>query len=218
MPTNVNGRSLGVARNGIFTSANTDAIVGGRLWPEAAATWTLMRAAFIADGGAHDHFQPGGPASSARSIAQQEFFWRNQPPPAARPSTSNHGWGIAVDIPYADAQAWLMRNGRTGMAGANDEGRRVGERWHMGYVGAPKALLRRLKRDPLASYTASEKRWIKEYDTLRRAGRDIDRRRVLRRVMTQQRKRIWRLAQATHNGGWTRSRRRRYASLKARTT
>lgn len=559
MPTNVNGRSLGVARNGVFTSANTDAIVGGRLWPEAAATWSLMRAAFIADGGDPDHFRPGGPASSARSFSQQQHFWTHQPPPAAHPGTcleegttiltrrglrpiehievgdqvwthrgrwrhvigvrsflsptlrltitghaglratahhrwftfdgwtqpkgiahagrslvvrssddlqdalmvhaetfgrlaapqdcpampsaafarfcghyvadgsfhdrsgpgdegivyprsdkadlvlanaatadvamtewapqndgvrrlrfradlarfmarefggksvertlpawllgapleqreafldgylagdghwaampgktphfaystssralaygvvmlarslgmhacvtdrlwppdcmvkgrvcrathevfhvvvyperpatrlrmwrhegfvvsrvrsvnpadttlvydltveddesfiadglvshnSNHGWGIAVDIPFADAQAWIMRNGRA-YGWTNDEGSRVGERWHMGYIGAPKALLRKLKRDPLAGYTASEKRWIKEYDELRRADRDIDRRRVLCRVMTQQRKKIWRAAQDSR--GWTTTRRRRYASLKARTT
>lgn len=215
MPATVNGRPLGVAQNGRFTSQNTARIVGGALWPEAALTWNAMRGEFIADGGNPGHFKPGGPASSARSLAQQRHFYANQPPPAARPGTSNHGWGIAVDIPYADAQAWIMRNGRA-YGWTNDEGRRVGERWHMAYIGAPKAMLRKLKRDPLAGYTPSEKRWIREYDALRRANRDIDRRRVLRIVMAQQRRRIWRAAQ--DSPGWTKTRRRRYASLKARTT
>jgi len=216
MPTTINGRQLGVARNGVFTTANTDPIAGGRLWPEAALTWNAMRAAFITDGGNPGHFRPGGPASSARSIVQQQHFWTHQPPPAARPGTSNHGWGIAVDIPYADAQAWLMRNApRFGWS--HDEGARVGERWHFRYVGASKSLLRKLKRDPLAGYTASEKRWIRELDALARAGRgSSDRARVLRSVMTEQRRRLWRAAQDTR--GWTTSRRRRYASLKARTT
>lgn len=214
MPTTFNGRSLGVANNGVFTAANTDPIPGGRLWPEAALTWLAMRAAFVADGGAPDHFRPGGPASSARSISQQEHFWRSQPPPAARPGTSNHGWGIAVDVPFADAQAWIMRNGPK-FGWSHDEGARVGEAWHYRYVGVSPALLRNLQRDPLAGYTTSEKRWIREFDALVRAGRgDSQRARILRRVMIEQRKRVWKTAQA---GGWTAARKRRYASLKART-
>lgn len=217
MPTIVNGRALGVQHNGVFSVQNTDPIPGGRLWPEAARTWLAMRAAFIADGGDPAHFMPGGPASSARSIAQQQHFWASQPPPAARPGTSNHGWGIAVDIPFADAQAWLLRNApRFGWS--HDEGARVREAWHYRYVGAPPALLRQLKRDPLAGYSTSEKRWIREYDRLSRQPSDANarRRHVLERVMTEQRKRIWRVAQ--DEKGWTASRRRRYNSLKARTT
>jgi lysozyme len=69
--------------------------------------------------------------------------------------------------------------------------------------------------DPLAGFTASERRWIREYDRLKAAGRDRDRRAVLRRVMTEQRKRIWRAAQES---GWrTANRRSRYHSLLART-
>lgn len=214
MPTTINGRQLGVARNGVFTAANTDAIPGGRLWPEAALTWNAMRAAFVADGGNPAHFQPGGPNSSARGIAAQRRFWANQPPPAARPGTSNHGWGIAVDIPYADAQAWLMRNAHR-YGWSHDEGARVGEPWHFRYIGASAATLRKLRRDPLAGYTKSERRWIGELDRLRSEGRDVARRKVLVRVMTEQRKRIYHAAQRS---GWTRLRKRRYASLKARTT
>jgi lysozyme len=70
--------------------------------------------------------------------------------------------------------------------------------------------------DPLARYTASERRWIREYDQLRADGADPERRSALRRVMTEQRKRIWRAAQAT---GWAPANRRaRYESLLARTT
>lgn len=214
-PTMINGRALGVAVNGVFSTANTDPIPGGRLWPEAALTWNAMRAAFIADGGDPSHFVPGGPASSARAITQQRFFWANQPPPAAYPGTSNHGWAIAVDIPYPDAQAWLMRNcARYGWS--HDEGARVGEPWHFRYVGASRRRLRKLKADPLAGYTASEKRWIREHDALHRARRDPGRQRVLRRVMTEQRRRLWRAAQGP--GGWDKAhRRQRYASLLART-
>jgi hypothetical protein len=212
-PVTIGARALGVERNGEFTAVNTKPIPGGRLWPEAAATWLAMHAAFVADGGSPAEFRPGGPASSARSISQQQGFWHSQPPPAAFPGSSNHGWGIAVDCPFARAQAWLMRNAQA-YGWSHDEGARVGEPWHFRYVGAPRGLLRKLESDPLAFCTASERRWIREYDALRTHG-DAHRRRVLQRVMTEQRKRIWAAAQ---DGGWTRARKRRYAALRARTT
>lgn len=65
--------------------------------------------------------------------------------------------------------------------------------------------------------TESEARWVTEYDRLLTTGRDVQRRRVLRRVMTEQRKRIWRAAQ--NSGGWdVANRRARYRSLLARTS
>ncbi len=92
-----------------------------------------------------------------------------------------------------------------------------GEGWH---IETPRRDLARLAKrlaDPLAGYTASEARWIREYDRLVRAKRGRGRRRVLRRVMTAQRKRVWRAAQGP--GGWAAHRRRdRYRSLYARTT
>lgn len=77
--------------------------------------------------------------------------------------------------------------------------------------------------DPLAGYTAAEIDWIREYDRLRREQRDPARRVVLRAAMTRQRKRIWRAAQPSVNGGdgkgWDWDRRRdRYHSLLERST
>jgi hypothetical protein len=223
MPVAIRGRQLGVELNGVFTSSNTDPIPGGLLWPEAALTWNAMRAAYVADGGKASDFEPAGPSSSARSRPAQDFFWTHQPPPAARPYTSNHGWAIAVDVKTRAAAAWIMRHGEA-YGWSHDEGARVGEWWHYRYVGASKATLKRLRADAdrLAHYTASELRWIREYDRLKRAKRDPDRRRVLQRVMTAQRKLIWHTAQPKSHGGdghgWDyRNRRRRYASLLART-
>jgi hypothetical protein len=223
MPVTVNGRLLGVERNGVFTSANTDAIRGGKLWPEAALTWNVMRAAAIGDGIAASEFMPRGPHSSARTLAAQRWFWTHQPPPAAFPGTSNHGWGIAVDVKTRRAAAWLMRHAHR-YAWSHDEGARAGEWWHFRYVGASKAVLRRLRRElrRWKGYTDAELRRIGEYDRLLRARRDVERRRVLRRVMKAQRKRIWRAAQAKSRGGDGRgwgyqNRRARYESLLART-
>jgi hypothetical protein len=220
MPVVVNGRTLGVEHNGVFTDANTDPIPGGRLWVEAAASWNAMRAAYIATGGHPGDFVPAGPASSARSIAQQEVFWHAhqvnpRAPVAAFPGTSNHGWGIAVDVKTKVAAAWILTHGaRYGWSW--DEGKRVGEWWHFRYVGGFKA-----KRDPLRGYTTDEKRWIRELDKLRRERRDVGRQRVLVRELTKARKRVWRAAQPKAQGGdgrgWTELRKRRYRSLLART-
>jgi hypothetical protein len=210
VPTTINGRTLGVARNGIFSTENTDAIPGGRLWGPAAASWNWMRRDFIAAGGRPGDFMPAGPASSARSVPQQQGFWANQPPPAAYPGTSNHGWGIAVDVVSRVAAEWIMRNGhRYGWSW--DEGQRVGEWWHFRCVRVVKPP----KRDALAHLRPDERRWCRELDRLRCTRRDPDRQRVLERVLTKRRKDIWRAAQES---GWSkRNRAKRYRSIKART-
>jgi hypothetical protein len=221
MPITVNGRALGVATNGVFTDANTDPIAGGRLWTEAALTWNAMRAAAVAAGIEPWEFVPAGPVSSARPLSAQRYFYAHRPPAAAIPGTSNHGWGIAVDVKTRRAAAWMLRSAAR-FGWSHDEGLRVHEWWHFAYEGAPRATIRRLRKkpDPLEGYTDSERRWIHEYDRLKRAGRDANRRAVLRRVMSAQRKRIWKLAQPRAKGGdghgWTALRRKRYASLLAR--
>ncbi len=66
-------------------------------------------------------------------------------------------------------------------------------------------------RDRWAQYTPAERRWITEYDRTQ----SPDRRRVLRRVMTEQRKRIFIEAART---GWDKANRRaRWRSLRSRT-
>ena len=71
--------------------------------------------------------------------------------------------------------------------------------------------------DRWRGFTANEKRWIHEYDHLQRTRANPGRQKVLRRVMTEERKRIWRAAQGA--GGWTAANRAaRYRSLLARTT
>lgn len=85
------------------------------------------------------------------------------------------------------------------------------EPWHMEIPLADLRALAHHLGDPLAGYTAAERRWIREYDSHPR----LLRRRALRRVMTRQRKAIWKAAQHT---GWTvHNRRARYRSLLART-
>jgi len=90
------------------------------------------------------------------------------------------------------------------------------EPWHMDTVDEAKLIAAAHKLDdPLREYPADERRWIHEYDELRDANRDLERRRVLIRTMKARRKSIWRAAQ---DSGWNRlHRRERYHSLLART-
>jgi hypothetical protein len=213
----VNGRVLGVQSNGLFDESNTVAIPGGRLWPEAGLTWNAMRTSYIAGGGAASEFMPAGPNSSARTRAAQDHFWTHQPPPAARPYTSNHGWGIAVDVVSQKAAAWIVNNGaRYGWS--HDEGQRVGEWWHMRYVGLSQRELDKLKElvDPFRSLRPDERKWATELTQLRHEHRDVERRKALVAVLVKRRKHIWRTAQ---KAGWDRARRReRWDALKALTT
>lgn len=98
-----------------------------------------------------------------------------------------------------------------------------GEPWHV-FVASEQELRRLAAEldDPLKEYTESERRWIREYDRLTRAQADPERRRVLRRTMLRQRKRVWRVAQPRTRGGdgrgWDHANRSgRYRSLLSRT-
>jgi len=96
-------------------------------------------------------------------------------------------------------------------------------------LASRRAYLAKLQRvdcrptDPLAGYTTSEVRWIREFDQLRRRDANKQRQEVLRFVMARQRKRLWKAAQPVSGGGdgrgWTYGHRRdRYNSLFARST
>lgn len=85
---------------------------GHRLRADAAATYVAMDAAYAATFG-----EPMCITDSYRSYgAQQSLSWR-KPSLAAVPGTSNHGWGLAVDVfcgieDYSSAQhAWLDEHG-----------------------------------------------------------------------------------------------------------
>ena len=85
---------------------------GHRLRADAAATFVAMNAAYTATFGEGicitDSYRSYG--------AQQSLYWQ-KPGLAAQPGTSNHGWGIAVDVfcgveSYDSAEhAWLTEHG-----------------------------------------------------------------------------------------------------------
>lgn len=79
-----------------------------------------------------------------RSLAAQERLYATKPDLAAQPGTSNHGWGIAVDLCggaesfNTDQHEWLTQNATT-LGWANpDWAKETGskpEPWHWEYVG-----------------------------------------------------------------------------------
>lgn len=163
--------------------------------------------------------------SGQRTFREQEALYRlyqsGQGNLAAEPShnaphikTGRSDHALDVDMYVGDGvqglAKWLRKQG------ASVAWNVPGEGWH---IEIPRGDLVRLAKrlGTLPGYTASESRWIREHDRLKRRGVDLGRRRVLRRVMATQRKRLWRAAQGP--GGWgVHHRRARYASLKARTT
>lgn len=117
---------LYMAENGKLADSELSAIPGGRLEHSAANAWN-------APGGPADAgLYPTGPRSSYRLYADQVYFWNNQPPLAAYPGTSNHGWGKAVDVAAMWMRQWI-----------DEHGARFGwrkteawtEYWHINYVG-----------------------------------------------------------------------------------
>jgi hypothetical protein len=160
--------------------------------------------------------------SGQRTIAEQARLYYNPPagtPRVAKPyPTAPHirvgRQDHAIDVASFDGgetrlQAWLRNQGaRT----SNPVG---GEAWHLEINASDLKKLYNRFKDPFPGYPADEKRWLLEYDRLKAANHDKNRRQVLVRVMTEKRKSIWHEAGLT---GWHKNNRiKRYASLRART-
>ena len=124
-----------MAANGRFAASQLRLIPGGTLNREAAAAWNAMNREAKRRAGVT--LLPNGPRSSYRSFGQQQYFWKvyqRGGNVAARPGTSNHGWGRAVDVRTPAMAAFIRRHGRR-YGWSWDEGRRVGEWWHFRYLG-----------------------------------------------------------------------------------
>jgi hypothetical protein len=112
---------------------------GHSLRCDAAAAYRAMSAAFASAFGA-----PICITDSYRTYASQVRLYGQKPALAAVPGTSNHGWGLAVDLcggieAFGTAQyAWMAANaGRFGFLHPTwaDPGRGREEPWHWEYAG-----------------------------------------------------------------------------------
>jgi hypothetical protein len=90
-----------MALNGRLPDSALAPIAGGRLRKDAAASWNAMNDEARRRYGVT--LLPLGDASSYRTYGQQLYLWDHVPHAhdtnwVARPGTSNHGWGLAVDL------------------------------------------------------------------------------------------------------------------------
>ena len=140
-PSYDGARQWGGYPNGLIPpSAMCPLGVGGhRLRCDAAAAYRAMSAAFAAAFGS-----PICITDSYRAYASQVRLYGQKPTLAAVPGTSNHGWGLAVDLcggidHYGTAQyTWMKANaGRYGFLHPDwaEPGRGREEPWHWEYAG-----------------------------------------------------------------------------------
>jgi hypothetical protein len=107
-----------------------------RLWAPAAASFRQMRADAAASGvqiGVTDSYRDYG---TQVSLAQRKGLY-SQGGLAAAPGSSNHGWGMALDLDLdGAAQSWMRENAwRYGFV--EDTPR---EPWHWGYRPAARSI------------------------------------------------------------------------------
>ncbi|PRY50473.1 septal ring factor EnvC (AmiA/AmiB activator) [Geodermatophilus tzadiensis] len=114
-------------------------VAGHALRCDAAAAWRAMSAAYAAAFG-----QPVCTTDTYRTYAAQVRLYGEKPALAAVPGTSNHGWGLAVDLcggieRFGTPQyAWMAANaGRFGWLHPAwaDPGNGREEPWHWEYAG-----------------------------------------------------------------------------------
>jgi len=132
--------------NGKFPDSELAAIPGGRLSKEAAANWLALRAKGGRELGIW--ISPLGPRSSYRTFAEQEHFWALYQAGgnlAARPGTSNHGWGNAVDLAHPPTMRRVVDT--FGAPFGWRWGEAPSESWHVTYRGGGSADVNALTVD-----------------------------------------------------------------------
>jgi hypothetical protein len=101
-----------VSANGQLTPGELAPIQNGQLANTAAAAWNAMNVEARAKG---CELRPTGSKSSYRTYAQQvelyQAYLNGTGNLAAKPGTSNHGWGVAVDVASQNMRQMIDRIG-----------------------------------------------------------------------------------------------------------
>jgi hypothetical protein len=130
---------MAAIRNGQLPASALSNIPGGRLRNDGAArSWLAMRQ--LIGRRSNIWLSPTGPNSSYRSLEVQKRFYsaylNGTGNLAAKPGTSNHGLGHAVDLPTTAMQAQVRRYGHLfgwGIAGGKLGSDAPSEPWHATY-------------------------------------------------------------------------------------
>jgi hypothetical protein len=124
-----------VASNGKLPASDLAPIAGGQLAKanHCAASWNAMNVEARRLG---VELRPTGSRSSYRSYADQQYFWNEYQAGrgnlAAKPGTSNHGLGLAVDVATQQMRQMIDRIGRK-YGWAKDWSDAPSEWWHLKY-------------------------------------------------------------------------------------
>jgi hypothetical protein len=134
-----------MADNGRLPDGELAAVPGGRLAKEAACNWVALRAKGGNELGIW--ISPLGDRSSYRTFDEQQHFWdlfqSGRGNLAARPGTSNHGWGNAVDLAHPPTMRRVVDN--FGAPFGWRWGEAPSESWHVTYRGGGRADLSALE-------------------------------------------------------------------------
>jgi peptidoglycan hydrolase-like protein with peptidoglycan-binding domain len=121
-----------MAENGRLGADELSPIPGGELRNDAARGWN-------APGGPADAgLVPTGSMSSYRTYDEQVYLYgvyQRGGNLAAVPGTSNHGWGVAIDLPSSWMWQWM---GAHGAAFGWKKTEAFSEPWHWNFVGGVK--------------------------------------------------------------------------------
>jgi D-alanyl-D-alanine carboxypeptidase-like protein len=102
-----------VASNGRLPASMLASIPGGRLERATAKSWLRLRAKIGKETGIW--ICPTSSRTAYRTYSEQQYFWNlyvsGHGNLAARPGTSNHGWGTTVDVPSTSMAAAINRFG-----------------------------------------------------------------------------------------------------------
>lgn len=122
-----------MSSNGQLSPAELAPIAQGQLANEAAAAWNAMNVRARALG---CELVPNGSKSSYRTLAQQQELYAlylRGGNLAAKPGTSNHGWGHAVDVATHEMRAMVDKIGKP-YGWAKDWSDAPSEWWHILYA------------------------------------------------------------------------------------
>jgi hypothetical protein len=125
-----------MAANGRLPDTDLAPIASGRLRKDAAAAWNSMNVEARRLG---CELLPTGSKSSYRTFEQQQelyaLYRSGRGNLAAVPGTSNHGWGVAVDVATREMRAMIDRIGaKYGYRKSTSDA--PSEWWHLRFNGS----------------------------------------------------------------------------------
>lgn len=142
--------------NGRLPGVTLGNIVGGRLRKDAAKAWNAMNAESIRKYGVT--LRPTGSMSSYRTLAQQQYLWNlwraGRGNLAAHPGTSNHGWGLAVDLATPQMRSVVDKIGsKYGYAKRWSDA--PSEWWHIKWKAGSYPAVKNTSVDPVLKYRSA---------------------------------------------------------------